>query len=73
MTEITTGGVDLAESVFQVHGIDADGEVVLRRQLRRTRRSNSSRSLCPAWSAWKPVPGRIIGRAISESLHMTSG
>lgn len=73
MTEITTVGVDLDESVFQVHGIDAEGAVVLRRQLRRTRRSNSSRSFCPAWSAWRPVPGRIIGRASSESLSMTSG
>ncbi len=28
-------GIDLAKSVFQVHGVDASGEVVLRRQLRR--------------------------------------
>jgi hypothetical protein len=32
--EITTIGLDLAESVFQVHGIDAGGQVVIRRQLR---------------------------------------
>lgn len=35
MTEITTIGVDLAKSVFQIHGIDAEGAVVVRRQLRR--------------------------------------
>ncbi len=35
MSEITTIGLDLAKSVFQVHGIDASGEVVVRRQLRR--------------------------------------
>ncbi len=35
MTEITTVGVDLAKSVFQIHGVDAEGSVVLRRQLRR--------------------------------------
>ncbi len=32
---ITTIGVDLAKNVFQVHGIDAAGEVVLRKVLRR--------------------------------------
>ncbi|MFV0409160.1 MAG: IS110 family transposase, partial [Paracoccus sp. (in: a-proteobacteria)] len=35
MKEITTIGVDLAKSVFQLHGVDAEGCVVLRRQLRR--------------------------------------
>ena len=32
---ITTIGLDIAKSVFQVHGVDADGNVVLRRQLKR--------------------------------------
>jgi transposase len=32
---VTTVGIDLAKNVFQVHGIDARGKVVLRRQLRR--------------------------------------
>ena len=35
MKEITTVGLDLAKNVFQVHGIDAEGAVVIRRQLRR--------------------------------------
>ncbi len=35
MGEITTIGVDLAKNVFQVHGVDAVGTVVIRRQLRR--------------------------------------
>ena len=33
--KITTIGLDLAKNVFQVHGIDAAGEVVVRRALRR--------------------------------------
>ena len=33
--EITTIGLDLAKSVFQVHGVDATGQVVVRRSLRR--------------------------------------
>src|SRR5689334_9062506 len=35
MTKIITIGVDLAKNVFQVHGVDASGAVVLRRQLKR--------------------------------------
>jgi transposase len=33
--KITTIGLDLAKNVFQVHGIDTAGEVVVRRALRR--------------------------------------
>lgn len=29
-------GIDLAKHVFQVHGIDAAGEVVIRKKLRRS-------------------------------------
>src|SRR5215472_10505627 len=35
MQPIKTIGLDIAKSVFQVHGIDADGGVVVRRQLKR--------------------------------------
>lgn len=35
MEKITTIGLDLAKNVFQVHGIDTAGNVVVRRQLRR--------------------------------------
>jgi transposase len=35
MQSITTIGLDIAKSAFQVHGIDAEGNVVLRRQLKR--------------------------------------
>ena len=35
MGEITTVGLDLAKHVFQVHGVDAAGATVLRKQLRR--------------------------------------
>src|SRR5687767_3420020 len=34
--QISTMGVDLAKSVFQVHGVDAAGEVVVAKTLRRT-------------------------------------
>lgn len=35
MQAITTIGLDIAKSVFQVHGVDAAGQVVSRRQLKR--------------------------------------
>src|SRR5271166_6312823 len=35
MRTITTIGLDIAKSVFQVHGVDAEGNVPLRRQLKR--------------------------------------
>src|ERR1700759_1957577 len=35
MQTIATIGLDIAKSVFQVHGVDAAGEVIIRRQLKR--------------------------------------
>jgi transposase len=35
MQSITTIGLDIAKSVFQVHGVGAGGQVVVRRQLKR--------------------------------------
>ena len=35
MQAVTTIGLDIAKSVFQVHGIDAEGKVLIRRQLKR--------------------------------------
>jgi len=35
MQAVTTVGLDIAKSVFQVHGVDATGQVVSRRRLKR--------------------------------------
>jgi transposase len=35
MQTITTIGLDIAKSVFQMHGVNAAGEVVISRQLKR--------------------------------------
>ena len=35
MQTITTIGLDIAKTVFQVHGVDAGGQVIVRRQLKR--------------------------------------
>jgi transposase len=37
MEQVVTIGLDIAKSVFQVHGIDAEGAVVIRQRLTRTR------------------------------------
>jgi transposase len=50
MQSISTIGLDIAKSVFQVHGVDAAGQVILRRQLRRRHVwRRSSRGDCEAW------------------------
>ncbi len=35
MPELATVGIDLAKSVFQIHGVDENGRVLVRRQVRR--------------------------------------
>ena len=35
MQAVTIVGLDIAKSVFQVHAVDAAGEVIIRRQLKR--------------------------------------
>ena len=41
-------GLDLAKSVFQVHGVDEAGRVVARRQLRRSQVEGFFAKLAPA-------------------------
>ena len=47
MNEVTTIGIDLAKSVFQIHGVDASGATVIRRQLRRRQVLPFFRKLAP--------------------------
>ena len=37
MSQVTTIGLDIAKSIFQVHGVDAAGQSVLRQRLSRSR------------------------------------
>jgi transposase len=50
MQTITTIGLDIAKSVFQVHGVNAGGEVVIRRGLADRNPT--------AWAALSDVTGR---------------
>lgn len=61
--EVVTVGLDLAKNVFQIHAIGSDGEVVVRRKLRRVEVIRFFTDLRHAWSAWKPAHRRIPGGA----------
>jgi len=45
--DVTTIGIDLAKSVFQLHGVDAHGEVAFRKKLRRSAVLDFLRDLPP--------------------------
>jgi transposase len=45
---MSTIGLDIAKSVFQVHGVDATGQVVVRRQLKRRKRLDEVPGIGPA-------------------------
>jgi hypothetical protein len=48
---IMTIGLDIAKSVFQVHGIDAEGNVILRRRVKRRH----------ALAFFQKLPPRLVG------------
>ncbi len=57
--EVTTIGLDLARHVFQVHGVDVSGSVVLKRRLRR-------REVAPFFAALKPC---LVGMEACATAH----
>ena len=59
MQTITTIGLDIAKSVFQVHGVDASGQVVIRRQLKR-------RSVL---AFFQKLPSCLVGIEACASSH----
>ena len=67
-------GLDLAKYVFEVHGVDSHGKVVVRKDAASR---CGSPLLCQsrhrAWSAWKPRTGRIIGQGCSPISVMRCG
>ena len=66
MQTTTTIGLDIAKSVFQVHGVDAAGQVVIRRQLKRRYVLAFFEKLPPCLSASKLAPRRtLVARAAS--------
>jgi hypothetical protein len=73
MQAITTIGLDIAKSVFQVHAIDAEGKVIIRRKLKCRYVLAFFQSCRPAWldpglrhraslSSWRWAPLSLDAR-----------
>jgi transposase len=60
MTKVSMIGLDLAKNVFQAHGIDAGGKVVVRRQLRRPQVETFLAAL---------PPGVVVGMEACSGAH----
>jgi transposase len=73
MQAITTIGLDIAKSVFQVHGVDAEGKVVIRRQLRRRHVLAFFQKLTPCVAACSFVAFARSAFAIIRPLHARLG
>jgi transposase len=59
LSSVTTVGLDLAKHVFQVHGVDASGRVVVVRAIRRNKLLEFFASLAPC----------LVGLEASGSAH----
>lgn len=59
MMKVTTIGIDLAKNVFQVHGVDAHGKAVLKKQLKREQMA----------SFFANLPACLIGMEACGSAH----
>ena len=73
MGQIVVVGLDIAKSVFQVHGVDRDGGVVVRRRLRRSRVLPFFATVEPVGSASRRVPAGTIGHASCARSGTMSG
>src|SRR6201987_3573788 len=62
MQTVTTIGFDIAKSVFQVHGVDAAGQVVVRRQLKRRQ----------VIAFFQKLPACLVGIEACASSHYWS-
>ena len=60
-------GLDIAKSVFQVHGVDAAGQVLIRRRLKRRPSWRSSRNCQYVWLGSRLAPRRTTGCASSST------
>ena len=68
---ITTVGLDLAKQVFQVHGVDEPGKVVIRKQLRRKEAQSQHCCYYPQSRRLKMVVfSRWIGARFDGKLRM---
>ena len=60
LSSVTRLGLDLAKKVFQVHAVDANGEIVVARKLARGRLVGFFSDFRSAWRRWKGGRRHII-------------
>ena len=73
---VSTIGLDLAKSVFQIHGVDREGRVVIRRRVGRHRLIAVFAASPPCRLAvlgWRPVQALTTGGDAWRASAMTSG
>jgi hypothetical protein len=69
MGDVSTIGLDIAKSVFQVHGVDVAGVILIRKRVSRAKMLEYFGESCRhAWSGSKRVRRRIIGVASFKRL-----
>lgn len=71
MEQVAVVGLDLAKSVFQVHGVNAQGEAVLRRRLSRRQLQKLFAKLPPCLvgiQAWSPALQRLLNPSTSIQI-----
>ena len=72
MGEVSTIGLDIAKSIFQVHGVDVDGAVVIRKRVRRAKVSEFFSALPPCLVGIEACPSahhwsrqlQVLGHAV---------
>ena len=68
--QIATIGLDLAKTIFQVHGVDGEGGVVIRRRLRRAEVAKFFAGLAPCLVGMEACAGaHFWARTIAELGH----
>jgi hypothetical protein len=60
MQAVTTIGLDIARSVFQVHGIDAEGNAIIRRKLTAGTLAVLLKAETEKWS--KNAPDQVVAQ-----------
>ena len=70
MKEVSIIGLDLAKNSFQLHGACADGAVVFRKKLRRSKLLKFLPRSRGALLRWRPAPARIAGAERSANWGM---
>jgi transposase len=83
MTEVTTIGIDLANSVFHLHGVDGSGETVIRKKSRRGRVppvlkkpppglvGMEARATARHWAREITAPGHEVRRVLGSMVLLT--